>query len=175
MINSPHLQSAVELDKALYDLGLSLGSQKLPDDPQTEADVERIMDVVKNRIIPDLKLWEYYVIDVEKTKVAFGKAWSEGGGKKVANGTTNGNTNEPNLASLGRKEAVDHFVQTCLPEDWDALGSRFKLQTQHRPFHSFRGSTHERSTRSVRCRGTGNTRAGSIVRRIQRVALRHVR
>ena len=122
MVNSPHLEGAIELDSALYDLGLALDSLNLPSDPQTEGDVNRIVDTFKNKSLPDLKLWEYYVVDVTKSKTAFGQAWVEHSNNRAVNGAE-----AVDLASMNRTDLVDLFANSCFASGWENLGSRYKI------------------------------------------------
>ncbi|KAI0225318.1 bifunctional 4-alpha-glucanotransferase/amylo-alpha-1,6-glucosidase [Massospora cicadina] len=62
--NSPHLRPAFELDSAI----LALSSQ-LSDHPagkiETELDIESVMRIFQDTTLPSLKLYQYYVIDVQ--------------------------------------------------------------------------------------------------------------
>lgn len=77
MVNSPHLESAVELDLALLKFSNELAQHGLPTDIQSEEDLKKIVQVLQDKIIPQLKLWEYYVLDVAAEKAAFTKAWNQ--------------------------------------------------------------------------------------------------
>ncbi|KAJ3227740.1 hypothetical protein HK099_000413 [Clydaea vesicula] len=77
--NSPHLRSAYELDDKLLEF-----SEKLLDgvygEPITElnsvGDVNHVMNKWIHECFPQLKLWEFYVINVEQSKLDFDDAWS---------------------------------------------------------------------------------------------------
>ncbi|KAI9259379.1 glycogen debranching enzyme [Sporodiniella umbellata] len=64
--NSPHLVPAYELDTALIELSGQFDQHGLPKEIQSEADIDVIMEFVKNNTFKQLKLYEYKVIDVEK-------------------------------------------------------------------------------------------------------------
>lgn len=72
---APHLQAAYELDDALLSFSRSLRSLGLPTKLYNENDLLRIMDGIKVHVLGALRLWEFYVIDVEavtdKTVKAF--------------------------------------------------------------------------------------------------------
>ncbi|KAJ1899393.1 bifunctional 4-alpha-glucanotransferase/amylo-alpha-1,6-glucosidase [Kickxella alabastrina] len=73
--NSPHLRSAYELDAALVKFSHDLPDYGLDRMVNSIEDVDRLLDAVDRHIIQPLKLWEFYVIDVDAAIVAVGKAW----------------------------------------------------------------------------------------------------
>ncbi|KAK1143430.1 bifunctional 4-alpha-glucanotransferase/amylo-alpha-1,6-glucosidase [Aspergillus melleus] len=62
---APWLEAALALDDALLEFGRELGSLSLPTDFKTVDDLLSVMNVVKDRVIHGLQLWEFYVIDVK--------------------------------------------------------------------------------------------------------------
>ncbi|TPX71180.1 hypothetical protein SpCBS45565_g01374 [Spizellomyces sp. 'palustris'] len=62
---SPHLRPAYELEEALLQFSDDL-VQKYgkPAAIHTEEDLQRVLDVVKSKVIPRVKLWEFYIVDV---------------------------------------------------------------------------------------------------------------
>ncbi|CAH7670497.1 amylo-1,6-glucosidase [Phakopsora pachyrhizi] len=109
ILNSPHLEPALVVDTALLDLSSKLVEKGLPTQLNSELDLEKIMHVVEHETIPQLKLWEYYVIDLEKAEEQFAKAWSS--------------DNLPAGSNSQSPEHVDsfEFEKACLPigeEDW---------------------------------------------------------
>ncbi|ORZ07829.1 glycogen debranching enzyme [Absidia repens] len=64
--NSPHLIPAYELDTALIALSGELDQHGLKSNIETAADVDPIIAYIQQHTIPDLKLYEYKVIDVAK-------------------------------------------------------------------------------------------------------------
>ncbi|KAK4052230.1 bifunctional 4-alpha-glucanotransferase/amylo-alpha-1,6-glucosidase [Microbotryomycetes sp. JL221] len=121
VINSPHLESAVELDTALLEFSKSLESRGLPTELKSSADLDKIMDIVKNEVVPSLKLYEYYVIDVKRQADAFAQRWSS---SKAS--TANGSA--ANLSSLGPKDLAEAFARKCLPSNYKHLGARYHAQ-----------------------------------------------
>jgi glycogen debranching enzyme len=69
--NSPHLRPALELDDALLQLSVSIASGLRPhglsDNIGSEGELRQLMDVVRNHVVNGLRLWEFYVVDVDKT------------------------------------------------------------------------------------------------------------
>lgn len=61
--NSPHLCAAYELDSALLDFSDNLGRFGLPTGLNSLQDLLRVMDGMKSRVLGQVKLWEFYVID----------------------------------------------------------------------------------------------------------------
>lgn len=84
-VNSPHLTPAEELDRALLEYSNRLGQLGLPTDPKSDADVNAIIQGITSHVLQPLRLWEYYVINVEGQKEELSKAWDEpSAGKTVS-------------------------------------------------------------------------------------------
>lgn len=64
-ITAPHLTAAIELDKSLLDFSNSLKDLNYPTEINTKNDLLRILDGIKIHVLGNLKLWEFYVVDVE--------------------------------------------------------------------------------------------------------------
>ena len=73
---APHLRSAYELDSALLMFSSELKSRGLPTTLHSVDDLLRIMDGVKTHVIGVLKLWEFYVVQVERDTKAAVSAWT---------------------------------------------------------------------------------------------------
>lgn len=65
LTTAPWLESAYLLDTKLLDLGEKLAELGLPTEVKAEDDLVKIMGAVRN-VINDIRLWEYYVLDVER-------------------------------------------------------------------------------------------------------------
>jgi glycogen debranching enzyme len=75
---APWLESALELDTALLDFSSNLASLGLPVDLKSADELMKIMNVLKTEVIAKLRLWQYYVIDVERDADAAVEAWVKG-------------------------------------------------------------------------------------------------
>ncbi|KAE8221765.1 hypothetical protein CF319_g4920 [Tilletia indica] len=73
--NSPHLTGAAELDEALSKFSDNLASLGLPTEIKSAADVDAIVSGIKQHVYEPLKLWQFYVVDVEGNKAQIGKGW----------------------------------------------------------------------------------------------------
>lgn len=78
-----------------------------------------IIATLEKEILPPLKLYEYYVIDVLSSATAFHKAWTAA--KPAA---TKAQTNGSDFAALPDKELAAAFAKLCLSDKWDHLGER---------------------------------------------------
>ena len=67
---SPHLTAAVELDSALLQFSRDLEKFALPTHLRTKEDLLRVMNGIKTQVVDQLKLWEFYVLDVEAVLAA---------------------------------------------------------------------------------------------------------
>ncbi|KAI8147846.1 glycogen debranching enzyme [Fennellomyces sp. T-0311] len=61
--NSPHLRPAYELDNALLALSEDMDKHGLPRSIRTVQDVDAVVTHIKQVVFPQLKLWEYKVVD----------------------------------------------------------------------------------------------------------------
>lgn len=75
---APWLESALELEDALLDFGTKLQSHGLPTILHNAEDLNRLMEGVKKHVLPQLSLWEYYVVNVDRDANAAVEAWSAG-------------------------------------------------------------------------------------------------
>lgn len=75
---APWLESALELDDALLAYGANLPSFGLPTLLAGLDDLKRVVEGVKTIVISKIKLWEYYVINVDRDATAIVEAWSLG-------------------------------------------------------------------------------------------------
>lgn len=87
-------------------------------------DIDRIMNVVDHELLPNLKLYEYYVIHVSVETAKFREAWTTN--KKPANASAA--ATGADIASLPIKDLAAAFVRVCLPDKWDHLGPRHAAQ-----------------------------------------------
>lgn len=62
---APHLRAALDLDDALIDFSARLGEFGLPTNLNSEDDLDRIVGALKERVFGVVRLWEYYVVDVQ--------------------------------------------------------------------------------------------------------------
>ncbi|UZJ52793.1 hypothetical protein CBS101457_002113 [Exobasidium rhododendri] len=107
--NSPHLTPAEELDRALLEYSSRLGSLGLPVDPKTQSDADAIINGIKTHVLQPLRLWEYYVVDVEGEKQAFAKAWESSVGSRTIS-----SLGTDDLRSSPRKDALSLLQKHAL-------------------------------------------------------------
>ncbi|KAJ1941419.1 bifunctional 4-alpha-glucanotransferase/amylo-alpha-1,6-glucosidase, partial [Linderina macrospora] len=77
LVNSPHLRSAYELDAKLCEFSKNLDKYGFDRMVSTAEQVDRLMEGVETHVIQPLKLWEFYVVDVEGTVSAVAEAWDQ--------------------------------------------------------------------------------------------------
>ncbi|CAN6674729.1 glycogen debranching enzyme [Trichomonascus vanleenenianus] len=66
-VTAPHLIAAIELEDELMEFSSKLPELGLPTKLKSEADLDRLMDEISKHVVQKLRLWEYYVIDVQTT------------------------------------------------------------------------------------------------------------
>lgn len=79
------------------------------------------MDVITKEILPSLKLYEYYVVDVKAQSEAFTAAWRKSTSLKAS-------SSSDDLKSMSAKDLSEKFAAQCLSPDWNQLGARFHAQ-----------------------------------------------
>lgn len=127
---APWLEAAEELDLALLEFSNNLASFGLPTELKSMADLAKVMDAVKSRAIGGLRLWEYYVVDVERDSHAAVKAWSSG-----ADSLPSKAGKEPSLSSVdgasswSARQKVDWVLNNALAGN-DRMGERFRRRVQ---------------------------------------------
>lgn len=75
LFTAPWLESAYLLDTALLDLSSRLEKLGLPTELHSTDDLLSIMEAIKKEVIAKIRLWEFYVIDVERDAQAAVDAW----------------------------------------------------------------------------------------------------
>ena len=75
---APHLEPALKLDSGLLDFSNKLGQLGYPTELTSTDDLLKIMEGVKQHVISKIKLWEYYVCDIERDCKEAVKSWTEG-------------------------------------------------------------------------------------------------
>lgn len=75
---APWLEAALELDTRLLEFGEKLEEMGLPVEFKSEDDLIKVMNTVKSKVINEMKLWEYYAVDVARDSTAAVEAWKKG-------------------------------------------------------------------------------------------------
>lgn len=78
LTTAPWLESAYLLDTKLVELGLRLEELGLPTELKSTDDLNLIMDAIKKHVIGDIRLWEYYALDVDRDADAAVESWVVG-------------------------------------------------------------------------------------------------
>jgi glycogen debranching enzyme len=78
LTTAPWLEAAYELDTKLLELSANLEKLGLPTDLKSTDDLIKIMEAVKKEVIAEIRLWEFYVLDVNRDANAAVEAWAAG-------------------------------------------------------------------------------------------------
>ncbi|KAK1757909.1 glucanotransferase domain of glycogen debranching enzyme-domain-containing protein [Echria macrotheca] len=78
LTTAPWLESAYLLDTKLLELGFKLEKLGLPTELKSLDDLMKIMDAIKKEVIAEIRLWEYYALDVDRDADAAVEAWAAG-------------------------------------------------------------------------------------------------
>lgn len=75
---APWLEAALELDDALLRYGNQLGKLGLPTEFKTVDDLLSVMEKMRPHVIDEIKLWEYYALNVERDTALTVDVWKSG-------------------------------------------------------------------------------------------------
>lgn len=123
---APWLESALNLDTELLKFSNDLDKHNLPTTIKSVDDLLKIMDGIKVYVIGGIRLWEYYVIDIERDADATIEAWSSGNIKFPPGGF--GGTGFGGLESIKNaspKEQAEFLVQKAMLGT-DRMGERYR-------------------------------------------------
>lgn len=121
LLTAPWLESAEAVDQALLDFGNDLSKYGIPSDLKSSADLDKLMAGVKTNVLGGLKLWEYFVVNVERDSKAAAHAWREGNNTLPASCAAF----PSDVKSWSLKRRADWLVQNALTGN-DQLGERFR-------------------------------------------------
>jgi len=125
---APWLESAYELDTALLKFGGDLQKYGLPTTLTSNDDLSQVMDGVKNTVISDLRLWEYYVVNVERDSKATVHAWREGNDTLLSTGDSSSGSLDQ-AKDWPQKKKTEWIISNALAGN-DRLGERFRRQVK---------------------------------------------
>lgn len=123
---APWLESALYLDTELLRFGKDLAKLGLPTEFKTVDDLLKVMDGIKTHVIGAIRLWEYYVIDIERDSKAAVDAWAAGKIRFPSGGFGGsglGGLEAIKNASL--KEQAEFLISQALVGK-DRLGARYR-------------------------------------------------
>lgn len=116
LTTAPWLESAYVLDTKLLEFGFKLEELGYPNEFKSVDDLVKVMDGVKKHVIAEIRLWEYYTLDVDGDADAAVESWAIG------------NTSDGDLSSLKNanlKEQAKYLMENGLVGS-DRLGERHR-------------------------------------------------
>ncbi|RHZ74047.1 hypothetical protein Glove_227g25 [Diversispora epigaea] len=118
LVNSPHLVPAFELDRAFLEFSKNISSFGIPTHIHSEDDLNKIIESSKTHVINEIKLWEFYVIDVQTTTKEVRKSMesNQSFDKEIFKNI--------NIASLSFKDQAQLLADNCIYES-GSFGQRF--------------------------------------------------
>ena len=116
LTTAPWLESAYLLDTKLLELSSDLEKLGLPTEFQSTDDLLKVMDAIKKRVIGEIRLWEYYALDVDRDADAAVESWAAG---------DVGSTDVKGFADMTLEERSAVLKEKGLRGD-DRLGERYR-------------------------------------------------
>ncbi|KAI6785469.1 Glycogen debranching enzyme-like protein [Emericellopsis cladophorae] len=123
LTTAPWLESAFELDTAFLELSANLEKLGLPTELKSTDDLMKIMETAKKEVIAKIRLWEYFVLHVERDADASLDAWVAGKTHSPENVAEYGARVE-SLKSSSLNQQVE-FMEQYGVQGKDRLGGRF--------------------------------------------------
>ena len=120
LTTAPWLESAYLLDTKLLELGYQLKDLGLPTELKSADDLVKIMDAIKKEVIAEIRLWEYYALNVDRDADEAVEAWATG---KTSFPPNAGSPDQ--LRSSTTKEKAEWLIKHGL-KGMDYLGERFR-------------------------------------------------
>ena len=129
---APHLTAAIELDRELLHFSATMKNLGYPTVLNSLDDLLKILDGVKVHVLGSMKLWEFYVLNVQEHLEAVEKQWDQVDLRSLPDSTSMA------ITLSGTTVKKDHFrdiakyvVDTITDSSFSTLGPRFakKLDT----------------------------------------------
>ncbi|KAI1188895.1 glycoside hydrolase family 133 protein [Nemania serpens] len=129
LTTAPWLESAYLLDTQLLKFSFRLVELGYPNELKSLDDLVKIMDGIKKHVIAEIRLWEYYALDVERDTDAAIESWAGGHGDDVDEVTAR-------LKDVSLKDQVEFILDNGLLGN-DRLGERFRRRIDPKVLVSF--------------------------------------
>ena len=84
VVTAPWLESALDLEDALLKFSNELDELGLPTDVKSVDDLLRIMNALRGKVIDEIQLWQFYVVNVKGDCATIISKWKLGGGQSAA-------------------------------------------------------------------------------------------
>ncbi len=123
LTTAPWLESAYLLDTKLLELGFKLEQLGLPTELKSVDDLVKIMDAIKSEVLTEIRLWEYYVLDVEQDADAAVESWAIG---KVKFPKDSMGPGGPDSLHSSTPEELAEWLTKYGIEGTDRLSERFR-------------------------------------------------
>lgn len=124
---APHLNPALELDNALLEFSADLAALGFPTCLKSLDDLAQIMNGIKDHVISELKLWEYYIIDVDDIADRVVARW-----KKISVNPTLPSDIEPiplPCEARNNRKATAHFFASHAGVNLTVFGDKRYIRT----------------------------------------------
>jgi glycogen debranching enzyme len=127
--DAPHLEPALVLDTALLEYGDQLKTLGYPTNLTSTSDLDRLMEGAEKYAIAKYKLWEYYVMDVERDTKDVIQAWKDARvdfpGQETEAFSERGLSDVEGIRKWSVKQKGDYIIDHGL-KGMDRLGERHR-------------------------------------------------
>jgi len=149
LTTAPWLESAYLLDTQLLLFGGKLKELGYPTELKSVDDLTKVMDGIKKHVVAEIRLWEYYALDIDRDVDAALKAWSEQKSSKLSQDVMN-QLKSGDTVAQAKILRENHLLGN------DRLGERFRRRVDPQTaaalidvvFGRYRGEADEATIRS---------------------------
>ncbi|GMM31571.1 bifunctional 4-alpha-glucanotransferase/amylo-alpha-1,6-glucosidase [Martiniozyma asiatica (nom. inval.)] len=133
---APHLKAAIELDSNLLHFSSRMSSHGYPCEISNETDLNKIIDGIKIHVLGDLKLWQYYVLNVNEHLTKLEHSWTYADKSKFCK------IEVPNEIKYDLIKLAAFVKDTCAVNKF-TLGDRFGNQLDIAKFSAVLADLHD--------------------------------
>lgn len=130
---SPHLISAMELDSLLLHFSANMRQHGFNTSIRNEHDLSKILDGIKIHVLGQLKLWQFYIVNVNEHIHKLEDIW-----KNI--GQSCETIDVPSNTSSDIKKLAQFAVDLCKTKDFNILGHRYENKLDVKKLANLLGS-----------------------------------
>ncbi|EFO20837.2 hypothetical protein LOAG_07652 [Loa loa] len=132
--NSPHLRPAYVLDRLLYHFGVDImngkyNNRNLSKEINTDEHLRTILDILRNELLPELRIHEFFQVDIEKLVALFEKYVKDGPSPDVR----------------------DEMLESEPGPDWNRFGFIVDMNHANKIFNRKRNDAFDEGDRQWKC------------------------
>lgn len=134
---APHLIAAMELDASLLEFSVNLKNLNYPCDIETDDDIFKIMDGIKIHVLGQLKLWEFYVVNIESLFEELEQLYDQVKECELIDNDGNPVSDIPEETLNNFEKLAAFIIDTFTNCSFEVLGERYSHKIDNHQFIGF--------------------------------------